>query len=179
MSETRIDIAASPATVRVVSAAEVPTIVQPIFQDYGEWVADRLAQDLGITFSADELARHHDAFRGELPGLLGPRGRLLVAFIKEVPVGVGALKPVDDRTAEIKRMYVRPKAQGAGAGRALLERLVREARAERYTNVRLETLRFMTRAHALYRTFGFVDAPKFEGANGMLVDRVRIVGRLL
>ena len=86
--------------------------------------ADQLEKDIGVTFTQADQDRHHEAFRAELPGLLGARGRLVVARLGDEPVGVGTLKPVDDTTAEIKRMYVRPSAQGHGVGRALLTRLV-------------------------------------------------------
>jgi GNAT superfamily N-acetyltransferase len=146
------------------TAADVPAVVEPLFREYGEWVAHRLDQDLGISFNDADLDRHHDAFRGELPRLLGPRGRLLVARLGDDPVGVGTLKPVDDATAEIKRMYVRPAAQGRGVGRAILTRLLRDARAEGYATVQLETLRFMTTAQALYFAAGFVEAERFAGS---------------
>jgi GNAT superfamily N-acetyltransferase len=151
-------------TVTTATAADISAVVDPLFHEYGEWVAGRLERDAGITFTGADLARHHEAFRRELPRLLGSRGRLLVARLGDSPVGVGALKPVDDTTAEIKRMYVRPAVQGIGVGRAILARLVRDARAERYATVRLETLRFMTTAHALYRAFGFVETAKFDGS---------------
>lgn len=61
-----------------------------------------------------------------------PRGRLL---LDDRLGDVGGLRLVDATTAEIKRMYVRP------AGRALLERLVDDARAEGYELVRPETSR--------------------------------------
>jgi GNAT superfamily N-acetyltransferase len=151
-------------TVAAAMAADVTAVVDPLFREYGEWLAERLEQDAGITFTDADLARHHDAFRSELPRLLGPGGRLLVARLDDTPVGVGALKPVDGRTAEIKRMYVRPQAQGIGVGRAILARLVHDARAEGYTTIRLETLRLMTRAQAMYRAFGFVEVPRFDGS---------------
>jgi GNAT superfamily N-acetyltransferase len=146
------------------AASDVSAVIDPLFHEYGEWVARRLEQDIGIAFTDADLARHHNAFKGELPRLLGPRGRLLVARLDSDPVGVGALKPVDDTTAEIKRMYVRPAARGLGVGRAILLRLVQDARAERYATVRLETLRFMTTAQAMYRAFGFVEVPRFDGS---------------
>jgi GNAT superfamily N-acetyltransferase len=127
-------------TVTTVTAADVSAVVDPLFREYGEWVAAHLEQAAGITFTEADQARHHDAFRGEIPRLLGSRGRLVVARLGDDPVGVGTLKPVDDTTAEIKRMYVRPPAQGHGVGRAILARLVQDARAERYATVRLETL---------------------------------------
>jgi GNAT superfamily N-acetyltransferase len=158
------DTVGRPLTVTTATAAEVSVVVEPLLREYGEWVAGRLENDVGITFTDADLARHHDAFRGELPGLLGPRGRLLVARLGDTPVGVGTLKPVDDTTAEVKRMYVRPAAQGLGVGRALLARLVQDARAEGYATVRLETLRFMTTAQAMYHAFDFVDIARFDGS---------------
>ena len=143
---------------------EVAAVVEPLFQEYGEWVADRLGQDLGVTFTEADQARHHDAFRSELSRLLGSRGRLLVARLGGHPVGVGSLKPIDGTTAELKRMYVRPAAQCLGVGRALLARLLQEARAEGYATVRLETLRIMTAARALYRATGFVETEPFDGS---------------
>jgi GNAT superfamily N-acetyltransferase len=151
-------------TVVAAAATDVSAVVDPLFREYGEWVAGRLEQDVGISYTDADLARHHDAFRGELPRLLGPRGRLLVACLADKPVGVGALKPVDDTTAEIKRMYVRPVARGLGVGRAIFARLVQAARDERYATVRLETLRFMTTAQAMYRAFGFVEVRRFAGS---------------
>jgi GNAT superfamily N-acetyltransferase len=147
-----------------VTDAEVSAVVDPLFREYGAWVADQLERDAGIRFTEADLARHHDAFRAELDRLLRPRGRLLVARLDEHPVGVGALKPVDEATAEIKRMFVRPAARGLGVGRAIVLRLVQDARAEGYATVRLETLRFMTIARAMYRDFGFVEVARFDGS---------------
>jgi GNAT superfamily N-acetyltransferase len=96
--------------------------------------------------------------------LLGPGGRLVIARHGGEPVGVGALKPVDATTGEIKRMYVRPGAQGLGIGRALLTRLVDDARSEGYAGARLETLPFMTAGLAMYRSFGFVETGSFAGS---------------
>jgi GNAT superfamily N-acetyltransferase len=153
-----------PLTVTTVTAADVSAVVDPLFREYGEWVAAHLEQDAGITFTEADQARHHDAFRSEIPRLLGSRGQLVVARLGDDPVGVGTLKPVDDTTAEIKRMYVSPPAQGHGVGRAILARLVQDARAERYATVRLETLRFMTAARAMYRSSGFVEVARFDGS---------------
>jgi GNAT superfamily N-acetyltransferase len=158
------DTVGRPLTVTTATATDVAEVVDPLFREYGEWVAGRLEQDVGITFTEADLARHHDAFRGELPRLLGSGGRLLVARLGDHPVGVGTLKPVDETTAEIKRMYVRPAAQGRGVGRAILARLLKAARAEGYATVRLETLRFMTIARGMYRAFGFVEVEAFDGS---------------
>jgi GNAT superfamily N-acetyltransferase len=166
-----VDADAQGLSVRPADLGDVATVVEPLFREYGEWVAAHLAQEAGITFTRADLDRHHDAFRAELPDLLGRRGRLLIARLDQEPVGVGALKPVDHATVEIKRMFVRPIAQGRGIGRAILEQLVHDAATDGYATARLETLQFMTAAQALYRTIGFVDTAAFDGseaANTML-----------
>jgi GNAT superfamily N-acetyltransferase len=85
----------------------------------------------------------------------GSRARLCVAEIAGEPVGIGGLRPLAGDEAEIKRMYVRPSARGQGVGRAILQRLIDDARALRYTTIRLDSAPFMHEAHALYRSFGF------------------------
>jgi hypothetical protein len=50
------------------------------------------------------------------------------------------------------------------AGRALLERLLGDARDEGYEVARLETLVFVTTAQALYRSMGFRDVEIFDGS---------------
>jgi len=70
-------------------------------------------------------------------------------------VGCVAIRRIDDRTAELKRMYVCPAFRKLGLGRTLLERAIRLARALSYRRIRLDTLPTMTQAIALYREFGF------------------------
>jgi GNAT superfamily N-acetyltransferase len=158
------DTAGERLTVTTASVTDLAEVVEPLFREYGEWVRDHVKKYVGVTLTDADLARHHQAFRIETPLLLGRRGRLLVARLGDHPVGVGTLKPVDDTTAEIKRMYVRPVARGRGVGRELLTRLVTDAKAEGYATVRLETLPFMSSARALYRSFRFVEATRFEGS---------------
>jgi GNAT superfamily N-acetyltransferase len=73
-------------------------------------------------------------------------------------------------------MYVRPAAQGRGVGGALIARLLQDATAEGYAIVRLETLRFMTTAQAIYRALGFVDTAPFDGSEpaGTVVEPLTI-----
>lgn len=54
-----------------------------------------------------------------------------------------------------------PPCRGIGAGRAILQRLIRVAEEAGYTQVRLDSPDFMTAAHALYRSCGFVDIPPY------------------
>jgi GNAT superfamily N-acetyltransferase len=58
-------------------------------------------------------------------------------------------------------MYIQPHVRGIGAGRALVDRLLLDARELGYTNVRLESLRALAPAHSLYRSVGFVEVEPY------------------
>lgn len=98
-------------------------------------------------------------FGEELAGLPGayapPAGRLAIAYANGEPAGCVALRRIDDRRAEPKRLYVRPAYRGHGLGRALLEWVMNEARAAGYTELAGDTMPQMREALALYRQMGF------------------------
>ncbi len=58
----------------------------------------------------------------------------------------------------MKRLYVRPIFRGEGAGRALVEAVIAEARTMGYRKMRLDTLSIMLEAQKLYREL-FVKPP--------------------
>jgi GNAT superfamily N-acetyltransferase len=69
-----------------------------------------------------------------------PRGTFLVGFDDAgAPVCGGGVKPLDDDTAEIKRMYVAPAARRRGLARVLLGALEDAARDLGYSTARLDT----------------------------------------
>ncbi|RYE43720.1 MAG: N-acetyltransferase [Hyphomicrobiales bacterium] len=138
--------------------------VEPLIQEYWAWAGVELAGMLIRPVRADSADRMHRAFMAELPAITGLRGRLLVVRSTEGIVGIAMLKPVDDVTAELKRVYVRPVVRGRGVARALLRELLDAARREGFVTVRLESLRFMTAAHGLYRSQGFVETSPFSGS---------------
>ncbi len=84
-----------------------------------------------------------------------PAGRWLVAYRAGDPVGCAALKRLDDRTAEIKRMYVAPEARGTGVARALLARLERIAQEIGYTRLRMDTGARQPASVALFGSVGY------------------------
>jgi putative acetyltransferase len=109
----------------------------------------------------DQVNAYFDAgaFSAELAGLPGsygpPRGCLLLARVDGDGVGCVALRPLEAEACEMKRMFVEPRAQGRGVGRALAERLIEAARARGYTHMRLDTGFLQVEAQGLYRSLGF------------------------
>jgi GNAT superfamily N-acetyltransferase/DNA-binding MarR family transcriptional regulator len=95
--------------------------------------------------------------------LVEPRGLLLVARLRDEPIGCGALKFHGRDPVEIKRMWVAPSARGLGLGRRLLSELERHARDRGASVAHLETNRALTEAIALYRSAGYVEVSPFNG----------------
>ena len=98
-------------------------------------------------------------FGDEIAGLPGayapPGGRLALAMVEGQPAGCIALRRLNERRAEVKRLYVRPAFRGPGLGRALLEWVMAEARAAGYSEMVGDTMPVMRDALALYDRMGF------------------------
>jgi putative acetyltransferase len=75
-------------------------------------------------------------------------------------VGCGAAKNCGS-WAELKRMYLKPKARGGGIALAMLVKLLDWARAEGLPLARLETGNVSVGALKLYRRAGFKEIPAF------------------
>ncbi|CAA9313762.1 MAG: Histone acetyltransferase HPA2 and related acetyltransferases [uncultured Friedmanniella sp.] len=78
-------------------------------------------------------------------------------------LGCGALRPLGDDAAEVKRMYVVPAARGGGVGRTVLAALEDAARAHGWTTLRLETGPRQPEAIALYGGAGYRPIGPFGG----------------
>ena len=81
------------------------------------------------------------------------------------PVGMGAIKRIDDRHAEIKSMHVLAELRGQGLSRRILDHLIAEARAAGFARLSLETgvQPGFAAARALYARAGFEVCAPFEG----------------
>jgi GNAT superfamily N-acetyltransferase len=118
---------------------------------------DEIERRLGAPF---DRARYPDPAPAELEP---PRGMLLVAFDGDDPVACGAVRRLGPDVAEIKRMYVAPRARGRGLGRRLLGELERGAAGLGCRTVRLDTMAAMAEAGALYRSAGYEPIADYNG----------------
>jgi ribosomal protein S18 acetylase RimI-like enzyme len=125
--------------------------VRSLFQEY----AASLEVDLSFQGFEQELSA--------LPGEYArPHGRLLVARWNSEVAGCVALRRMDPMVCEMKRLYVRPAYRAHGMGRALLLRIIAEAKAAGYRTMRLDSLPSMAAAQALYRRLGFREIPPYR-----------------
>jgi putative acetyltransferase len=103
------------------------------------------------------------SFALDLSGLQRADVTVWSAWDGEALAAVGALKVLGDGTGEVKSMRTHPEHLRKGAGAALLEHIIAEARARGLRRLSLETGRgaAFEPALALYRRRGFVDGEAF------------------
>ncbi len=135
------------ASLRLVHAKTTEQVehARTLFKEYAEWLG------LSLCFQNFE----HEL--ATLPGAYAPPdGRLLLALDGEEVAGCVALRKIEGRVCEMKRLYVRPEFRGKKLGQALIDAIIAEAREIGYERMRLDTLPDrMQRAVAAYRTLGF------------------------
>lgn len=141
----------------LLNQAESPELVETarsLFREYAEAIATDL---------------EYQGFAAELAGLPAPyappNGALLIAHAGANVAGCVALRPLDSRTGEMKRLYVRPAYRSLGVGQHLVEAAIQAARQAGYSELRLDTLPSMASAQALYHRLGFVEIPPYNNAH--------------
>lgn len=95
-----------------------------------------------------------------------PSGIFLVLLDGDVVVGTGAIRRLDDRTCELKRMWFLPAYRGRGYGTQMAQALLAFARAAGYERVRLDTVPALQAANRLYRRLGFYDIERYNSGPG-------------
>lgn len=135
------------------------SIVEPTEPD-ARWCFERYFAELGERFEAGfdpDLS-----ISASVRELTPPAGLLLMAYLREEPIGCSALKMHENAPGEIKRMWVSPRARGLGLGRRLLQEVERHAREAGVRVLHLETNRALLEAIGLYRQSGYQEVEAFN-----------------
>lgn len=116
-------------------------------------------KDLGLDLDFQD-------FQEELKGLPGeyspPEGAILLAKDNDKTVGCVALRKIDDKICEMKRLYVTPEYRGQGLGRKLALSIIEKAREKGYKKMKLDTLTTLNEANDLYRSLGFEECEPYR-----------------
>jgi putative acetyltransferase len=85
----------------------------------------------------------------------------VVAYINEMPVGCGAIRPFDDEATELKRFYVEVSYRQKGIAKRMLDFLEGQAKAQGFKVMKLETGAEQPEAVNFYVKHGFYAIDKF------------------
>ena len=141
----------SPVKLRQAESEADITDVRNIFREYESW----LGLDLCFQGFEDELKN--------LPGkYAAPDGRLYLASVDDAIAGCIALRPLESKACEMKRLFVREEFRGLRIGQKLIERVIDDAREIGYAAMRLDTFPpKMGKAVQLYESYGFRSIPPY------------------
>jgi GNAT superfamily N-acetyltransferase len=135
--------------------------IRELFWEYLQWANTNVNKEFQVSF---DIVTMLEGDMKDLEKFMPPYGRLLLAYSGTNLAGVACLKKLTSSVGEIKRMYVRPGNRQQGLGRALIQGILQEARQAGYQFIRLDSARFMTEAHQLYRSIGFKEIKAYEGS---------------
>jgi ribosomal protein S18 acetylase RimI-like enzyme len=135
-----MSVAADALRIRPASDRAALAAVRALFEEYGLFLHDALEPD---------------RYAEEMTSLAERYPIILLAELEGRPAAAGAVRPLERKICEMKRLYCRPSSRGRGVGRALCERLFEESRARGFKRMRLDTLERLGEALSLYRSLGF------------------------
>ena len=129
--------------------------IKELWFDYLVWGNDKMQELYGVHPHNPKETVEEDIQK--ISRFQPPYGQLILAIYEGKVCGLGSLKSINPEIGEIKRMFVDPTFRRIGAGQAILEGLINEAKKVGYKKVRLDSPKFMEAAHSLYRNFGFCE----------------------
>jgi putative acetyltransferase len=92
---------------------------------------------------------------------------VVIAYVNNMPAGCGCFKKIDDKTVEIKRMFVKPAERKLGVASSVLGELEVWAKEDGFSNVILETGSKQYEAIAFYQKQGYNAIPNYGPYVGM------------
>lgn len=125
-------------------------------RDYYDEVASRYWKRPATSYEIDEGLTGDGA---EL--LTAPTGHFMIGRYDGEPAACGGFLMLDDKRAELTRVYVRPGRRGSGGAGLLLNALEEQARLLGASEMVLNTRLDLIEARALYRRHGYVEIPAY------------------
>jgi ribosomal protein S18 acetylase RimI-like enzyme len=133
-----------------------PTEIRPVATPRDLANVRRLFREYEASLTTDLCFQDFESELRSLPGPYAePAGALLLGRVDRRLAGCAGLRRGPGRSAELKRLYVRPAYRRAGLGRTLVLEVASLARVRGYEGLVLDTLPEMADAQRLYRQLGF------------------------
>ena len=118
--------------VRFVSAFESREELIPLYEEYSAMLL-RANPGFGASLAQqnydEEIAHLEDKYQP-------PRGSMYLIYYDGALAGCVGMKPSDEESAELKRLYLRPAFRGHNLGEQMLMRIMEDARAAGYRRLR-------------------------------------------
>ena len=95
--------------------------VRDLFREY--------AKGLGVDLCFQDFEQELSTLPGKYAR---PKGRLYLAYDQGEAIACIALRPIDERIGEVKRLYVKPTHRRQGLSKILVERIIDDARSLGY-----------------------------------------------
>jgi putative acetyltransferase len=140
--------------------SEDKTLSWPLLRPATNADGDCIRELVGDTLIEYGLRPDPESIDADLRDIEGSYfGRGGMFFVLEVHegevIGCYGLYPLDERTCELRKMYLRRGHRGKGHGRRMLEHAIARAREVSFSMITLETASVLKEAVELYRSFGF------------------------
>jgi ribosomal protein S18 acetylase RimI-like enzyme len=133
-------------TIHICNSKEEFAIARTITQDYMKW--------LGMDLNFQNTKREFQVFET----MYGkPGGCFIYATINGSIAGGVAIRKLDAKICEMKRLFVYSSSQGKGLGEALCEKIISIAGKLGYNMMRLDTVSKLKSAIGLYKKIGFYE----------------------
>lgn len=127
----------------------------------GEYFAELVGRYHGRPATPEEVA--YEFRMDPSTSLAPPTGGFLLAHSSGGTVaGCVGVRLLDERIAELRRMYVRPTFRRRGVGRALIAAAERHARTLGATEMQLDTRSDLVEARALYASIGYAEIDRYN-----------------
>jgi ribosomal protein S18 acetylase RimI-like enzyme len=126
-----------------------------------------------LAFSASgfkyEPVGKHKALRNIQKIFQETGGGFWILMHDEQVIGTTGLMKVNDKTGELKCLYVLPKLMRKGLGKMLMEKVIEESKARGFEVLRLDVKKEALPAINLYLRYGFQEIPRFNDNQNKLI----------
>ena len=137
------------------------TELLPLNIEYINWAEQRLEKLYHTTMFThddqyeDNIRNYSLTFLEKVLNDQKPKSRFLLLKSDNMTIGMGGLSQLTPEIGEIKRMYIKEEYRNRGLGKELLDKLLKLGNEMKLSSIKLDSVKFMEKAHRLYEKAGF------------------------